>query len=626
MPEDDFVNEAGIILTNEQEFLLAWGLQDSEEDDGYGSGLAEEEVTDRSTPNPLDPWGTLNPLAPWNLGPLGPGAGIKGPDVNVESGQSTLSPLLPWNLGHKASTLNPLDPWNLGSAGAKGPGLGHGFGSDQSTLSPLSPWNLGPFGGGIKELNTAFPPVKSTINPLAPWNLGPLGGGVKGPDMTVGPGQSTLSPLMPGILGPKPSTIDPLSHWALDPVGGGKKLEVNVDPSQSTLSPLSPWNLGPHGFKGSKSTEKSPWDVFGVTTSPSTRRSLAPWDLGVPGGGVKGVEAGQSTLNPLSSWNLGPKASTINPLDPFNMAPIESVGIKSQSTINPLSPWNIGPIGGVPKGTKTTSKRGLTPREEPMEEAPWGTGILTTPANECSATTRAPCQALTSPALSRCSGLLDPAPYQAACERELCGGAEEPREVVCQWAGEYASQCLEDGLCLEWRRMLVCPIISCQENEHFEECGPGCDLDCHQSSCTGDDIGPACYCDTHMVSEGQNHFTPSHQVLLDGRCQPKSECGVCLDSEGFSKREGDTWQLDSCTHCSCNNATVSCTITACTPLSCGLGSEAKILEDSEERCCPRQVCVPTVGECSTPVAPDCGEFQQAVTVTGDDGCTHFVCG
>ena len=132
-------------------------------------------------------------------------------------------------------------------------------------------------------------------------------------------------------------------------------------------------------------------------------------------------------------------------------------------------------------------------------EAPWGTAIMPTPASECSRTTRAPCQALTSPALSRCSGLLDPAPYQAACERELCGGAVDPQEVVCQWAGEYASQCLEDGLCMEWRRMLDCPITSCQENEHFEECGPGCDLDCHQSSCDGDGGGPACYCDTHMV-------------------------------------------------------------------------------------------------------------------------------
>jgi len=171
---------------------------------------------------------------------------------------------------------------------------------------------------------------------------------------------------------------------------------------------------------------------------------------------------------------------------------------------------------------------------------------------------------------------------------------------------------LEDGLCVEWRRMLACPITSCQDNEHFEECGPGCDLDCHQSSCTGDGEAPACYCDTHMV-------------LLDGRCQPKSECGVCLDSEGGSKREGDSWQLDSCTQCSCTNATVSCTITACTPLSCGLGSEAQTMGHDEGECCPRQVCVPTVGECSTPVAPDCGEFQQAVTVTGEDGCTHFVC-
>ena len=115
-------------------------------------------------------------------------------------------------------------------------------------------------------------------------------------------------------------------------------------------------------------------------------------------------------------------------------------------------------------------------------------------------------------------------------------------------------------------------------------------------------------------------------MLLDGRCQPKSECGVCLDSGGFSKREGDAWQLDSCTQCSCTNATVSCTITACTPISCGLGSEAQTVGHEEGECCPRQVCVPTVGECSTPVAPDCGEFQQAVTVTGEDGCTHFVCG
>ena len=60
--------------------------------------------------------------------------------------------------------------------------------------------------------------------------------------------------------------------------------------------------------------------------------------------------------------------------------------------------------------------------------------------------------------------------------------------------------------------MLVCPITSCQDNEHFEECGPGCDLDCHQSSCTGDGEAPACYCDTHMVGVVVNlyHITISN--------------------------------------------------------------------------------------------------------------------
>ena len=482
----------------------------------------------QSTLSPLLPWNlgpkasTLNPLDPWSLG--GP-EGTKGPELGLLPGQSTLSPLSPWNLGPfgggikgpkstnapEKSTINPLAPWNLGplGGGVKGPEVITGPG--QSTLSPLLPWNIGP--------------KASTINPLDPWNLTP--GGRK-PEFGVDPSQSTLNPLLPWNIGPvgggaKETTVKPPSTWDLVPVGGGVKIpEPTPTQEKTTQSPLAPGLVD--GVKGSKPTEKSsvdPFDIFGInqeesTLPQSTRAPLAPWDLGAPGE----VAPGQSTLNPLSPWNLGPKATTLNPLDPWILGPVESGVIKtpgkisptSQSTMNPLSPWNIDPISGAAKGGETTQKPGQGAEEDLFEhiskipskssessEAPWGTGIITTSPSECTATTRAPCQALTSPALSRCSGLLDPGPYQAACERELCAGAEDPQEVVCQWAGEFASQCLEEGLCVEWRRALACPVTSCQENEHFEECGPGCDLDCQQSSCSSDGTAPACYCDTHMV-------------------------------------------------------------------------------------------------------------------------------
>ena len=118
VPEDDFSNAAGIILSGETEFLQAWDLEADEEDYEDGSGL------DQMTPNPLDPWGlgpitggqkgskttapsvksTLNPLAPWNLGPLG--VGIKGPDINVAPGQSTISPLSPWNKNREPTVFS----------------------------------------------------------------------------------------------------------------------------------------------------------------------------------------------------------------------------------------------------------------------------------------------------------------------------------------------------------------------------------------------------------------------------------------------------------------------------------------------------------------------------------------
>merc|ERR1719495_900539 len=108
VPEDDFLNEAGIILTDEQEFLQAWSFQAAEDEEEAGSGLAE------------DPWG----LSPTKAG--------------LQSNED------------KQSTVNPLDPWALGPISGDHKGSKTTTQPNKSTLDPPAPWNLGPLVGGIK--------------------------------------------------------------------------------------------------------------------------------------------------------------------------------------------------------------------------------------------------------------------------------------------------------------------------------------------------------------------------------------------------------------------------------------------------------------------------------------------
>ena len=114
-------------------------------------------------------------------------------------------------------------------------------------------------------------------------------------------------------------------------------------------------------------------------------------------------------------------------------------------------------------------------------------------------------------------------------------------------------------------------------------------------------------------------------MLLQGECQPRTSCLSCQEPGGTSRREGEAWQRNPCTSCSCSNSSISCTTTSCTALTCSLGQTAESVYTAGE-CCPRQVCVTSTEECANVTLPSCGLHQQPVSVTDPAGCVHYVCG
>ena len=366
--------------------------------------------------------------------------------------------------GEGASTLDPLALWNYGQ-NTLAP---YGIGDSGSTLEPY---------GIIVDKTTQG--LESTLDPYGGGALPLYGGGAKGSKTTAGPeglgSNSTIPANGAGVKG---------SETTVDPYGGGVK------------GSEYPVTSDDGGLKGSEPTEAS---YVGGVKIPETTTGYMLTPYGVKGSGSTSASYGATTSVPSLFSGLVSTAAT-------SLAPDgggKGSGPTYASTIAPSTgkgtntSISLGPDEGV-KGLKTTISPTLAPYGVRSTSGPVAPSLA--PSTKCSASTRAPCQALVSSVLSSCSPLVSPNQYMVSCERELCQGPADPQEVVCQWAGEYATTCRQEGLCLEWREALGCPTSSCPPNTHYEECGPGCEATCGQATCgAGQGQEPACYCDQDMV-------------------------------------------------------------------------------------------------------------------------------
>ncbi|XP_016844891.1 hemocytin [Nasonia vitripennis] len=223
-------------------------------------------------------------------------------------------------------------------------------------------------------------------------------------------------------------------------------------------------------------------------------------------------------------------------------------------------------------------------------------------------------QLLQDEAFRRCHGLVDPLPYYMACKDTLCNGGTDG----CANFEAYARMCSVAGICVDWRTDSLCP-FHCPTHLLYRACESGCPETCEnlngekQEKCTASQI-EGCFC-------------PSDQILRNGTCIHKRNCFVC-DVEGHV--DGDVWQLNKCTECTCQKRLMKCQETSCPAVQtvCDENSNAVVVPGTENDCCPKYLCVPNPTEapaCVETQQPECGYAQTLKTTIDKNGCQKFIC-
>jgi len=104
-------------------------------------------------------------------------------------------------------------------------------------------------------------------------------------------------------------------------------------------------------------------------------------------------------------------------------------------------------------------------------------------------------------------------------------------------------------------------------------------------------------CDTLNKSEDskcisdlvEGCFCPEDYIFYNDSCIPKRDCFIC-DKDGHM--EGDIWNPDKCTECSCNDGIVNCQKTECPILDiiCEQNMIPMLINGTEEKCCAKYLC------------------------------------
>ncbi|GLH02043.1 Hemocytin [Gryllus bimaculatus] len=229
-----------------------------------------------------------------------------------------------------------------------------------------------------------------------------------------------------------------------------------------------------------------------------------------------------------------------------------------------------------------------------------------------------PClQLYDSPVFKKCHNILDPAPYVVACQHDICHSVNRT-DAACRDMEAYVTACERVGICLNWRSPDICP-FSCPKGKQYRSCQPGCSGTCES-------IGSSSANCSSLVADGC--YCPENQVLLDNKCVSISKCLPCDDDGHF---DGDTWQQDKCTNCTCLGSRKECNKKICPDIKtiCKEGMIPVEEKVSELECCKKVTCVPAPPSnettCPPPQIPSCRDDQDATSIVGADGCTRIAC-
>ncbi|NP_001243217.1 von Willebrand factor precursor [Xenopus tropicalis] len=160
------------------------------------------------------------------------------------------------------------------------------------------------------------------------------------------------------------------------------------------------------------------------------------------------------------------------------------------------------------------------------------------------------CQMLkTSSAFMQCHHLVDPDPYIAICEDDMCECAEE-LNCPCQTFLEYARTCAQHGVITSnWPTHTICKPL-CPFGMEYNECVSPC-----VKTCQSLNINEVCQ---EQCIDGCS--CPDGKVLDGDRCIPVFECS-CIHS-GKRYPPGSAIRRD-CNSCTCQNGAWECSNEDC---------------------------------------------------------------
>ncbi|XP_071945680.1 von Willebrand factor-like [Antedon mediterranea] len=215
---------------------------------------------------------------------------------------------------------------------------------------------------------------------------------------------------------------------------------------------------------------------------------------------------------------------------------------------------------------------------------------------------------------SACHSKVNPDPYYAACQSDVCSCAEGAN-CHCNIYSQYAADCSANMVTVSWRPTtkgcsLVCP-VGTQYSECHNTCKSSCgaqlsEVKCHDTCVSG------CSCPPGMVFD------------TNGYCIPEDSCECQAFGRSFDST--DILSLE-CSKCSCEKGSWNCISTGC---YCGENAEltdCKLPNECQKTCatlkseavCSDTTCFPGC-QCSSGYVLD--EVSRKCVLPSDCSCYH----
>ncbi|XP_027137214.1 mucin-5B [Larimichthys crocea] len=288
----------------------------------------------------------------------------------------------------------------------------------------------------------------------------------------------------------------------------------------------------------------------------------------------------ESCSDSAGQWHV-PGTPCVTPTtQPPTTAPPSTTGSITTTTL-------ITPTTSVPPsatGSITTTPL-IPPTTQPTTSVPPSTTSCTPVI----------CDLLTSSVFQPCHSVISPDRFVEICKSNSCNSGN----TTCTSLEEYASQCSNEGICIDWRNATNGECENkCPSDKVYVACGPIVEPTCNDrynekyqaGSWPANKTQEGCYC-----PEGTTLFNTVYDTCV-------ASCG-CVGPDGKPKQPNDTWTAD-CKECVCDmdSLSVQCKSIECPAIQSPDCTETgQQLVNKTENCCPTVSCECNVTLCPSPM-------------------------